>query len=105
MKQMEMTTSEPTRRGAGLAGRLLVAQSLVLMAGALTAWTIAATVGPSVFHEHLARANVGSTSAQIFHTEAAFQSANAISLLSLIHISEPTRLGMISYAVFCLKKK
>ena len=23
--------------------------------------------------------------------------------LSLIHISEPTRLGMISYAVFCLK--
>src|SRR5665648_485411 len=25
--------------------------------------------------------------------------------LSLIHISEPTRLGMISYAVFCLQKK
>src|SRR5450756_1875436 len=24
--------------------------------------------------------------------------------LSLIHISEPTRLGMISYAVFCLNK-
>src|SRR5450756_1560555 len=29
----------------------------------------------------------------------------AVVLLSLIHISEPTRLGMISYAVFCLKKK
>jgi len=29
----------------------------------------------------------------------------AILALSLIHISEPTRLGMISYAVFCLKKK
>src|SRR5665648_427125 len=28
-----------------------------------------------------------------------------LSILSLIHISEPTRLGMISYAVFCLKKK
>src|SRR5660398_198980 len=26
-------------------------------------------------------------------------------LLSLIHISEPTRLRRISYAVFCLKKK
>src|SRR5450756_2951986 len=26
------------------------------------------------------------------------------SILSLIHISEPTRLGMISYAVFCLQK-
>src|SRR5450756_1005659 len=29
----------------------------------------------------------------------------AVYWLSLIHISEPTRLGMISYAVFCLKKK
>ena len=28
-----------------------------------------------------------------------------ILLLSLIHISEPTRLLSISYAVFCLKKK
>ena len=27
-----------------------------------------------------------------------------LSLLSLIHISEPTRLRRISYAVFCLKK-
>src|SRR5659263_546186 len=26
-------------------------------------------------------------------------------VLSLIHISEPTRLGMTSYAVFCLKKQ
>src|SRR5450756_1013146 len=31
--------------------------------------------------------------------------AGAVLRLSLIHISEPTRLGMISYAVFCLKKK
>src|SRR5450756_2424198 len=30
--------------------------------------------------------------------------AQTIDILSLIHISEPTRLGMISYAVFCLKK-
>src|SRR5665648_763234 len=30
---------------------------------------------------------------------------SSLSDLSLIHISEPTRLGMISYAVFCLKKK
>src|SRR5678816_229342 len=29
----------------------------------------------------------------------------AHTLLSLIHISEPTRLLSISYAVFCLKKK
>ena len=31
--------------------------------------------------------------------------SNERGYLSLIHISEPTRLGMISYAVFCLKKK
>src|SRR5660398_301325 len=30
---------------------------------------------------------------------------NVVYLLSLIHISEPTRLRRISYAVFCLKKK
>src|SRR5450756_1428746 len=29
---------------------------------------------------------------------------HGVAALSLIHISEPTRLGMISYAVFCLKK-
>src|SRR5450759_1456074 len=33
------------------------------------------------------------------------KSIQPVQLLSLIHISEPTRLGMISYAVFCLKKK
>ena len=69
-----------TRRRGGLAGRLLVAQTLVLLTGIFTAWTIAATVGPSFFHDHLARANVGATSAQIVHTEEAYQSANAISL-------------------------
>ena len=30
---------------------------------------------------------------------------DGIEALSLIHISEPTRLLSISYAVFCLKKK
>ena len=30
-------------------------------------------------------------------------SSTKVPSLSLIHISEPTRLGMISYAVFCLK--
>src|SRR5450756_826618 len=33
------------------------------------------------------------------------QGYDPVRSLSLIHISEPTRLGMISYAVFCLKKK
>eukprot|EP00658_Telonema_sp_P-2_P012058 TRINITY_DN145_c0_g1_i11.p2 TRINITY_DN145_c0_g1~~TRINITY_DN145_c0_g1_i11.p2 ORF type:complete len:108 (-),score=76.96 TRINITY_DN145_c0_g1_i11:5-280(-) len=33
------------------------------------------------------------------------RTGNTIRYLSLIHISEPTRLLSISYAVFCLKKK
>src|SRR5450756_297638 len=47
----------------------------------------------------------------VFHANSfAYRSINAQTNpresqdLSLIHISEPTRLGMISYAVFCLKK-
>ena len=37
--------------------------------------------------------------------EKDFDTLYIVQQLSLIHISEPTRLGMISYAVFCLKKK
>src|SRR5450756_849393 len=45
-----------------------------------------------------------------FKSQADYASKGPLQLpihpyLSLIHISEPTRLGMISYAVFCLKKK
>src|SRR5450759_5847216 len=42
----------------------------------------------------------------MFSSDLAIDLGTANTLvLSLIHISEPTRLGMISYAVFCLKKK
>jgi two-component system, OmpR family, sensor histidine kinase BaeS len=94
---MSLSTGEPTRRGAGLAGRLLLAQALVLLAGALTAWTIAATVGPHLFHEHLARANLGSTSAQSLHTEEAYQSANAISLSLALLAALVAALGVSVY--------
>jgi len=87
----------PTRRGAGLASRLLLAQGLVLLAGTLTAWTITATVGPSVFHEHLANADVGSTPGQIRHTEEAFQSANAISLSLALLAALVAALGVSVY--------
>jgi two-component system sensor histidine kinase BaeS len=94
---MKQAAGEPTRRGAGLAGRLLLAQTLVLLAGSLTAWTIASTVGPSLFHAHLARANVGSTPAQILHTEKAFQSANAISLSLALLAALVAALGVSVY--------
>ena len=38
-------------------------------------------------------------------SSAVVKMLSPLCILSLIHISEPTRLGMISYAVFCLKKK
>ena len=41
--------------------------------------------------------------APIFHVNG--DDPEAVVHLSLIHISEPTRLRRISYAVFCLKKK
>jgi len=94
---MKQATNEPTRRGAGLAGRLLLAQVLVLLAGALTAWTIAATVGPHLFHDHLARANIGSTSVQILHTEEAYRSANAISLSLALLAALGAALGVSMY--------
>ena len=94
---MRRSVVEPTRRGTGLASRLLLAQVLVLLAGTLTAWLVAVTVGPSVFHEHLAMANVGSTPAQVLHTEEAFQSANAISLFLALFAAVVAALGVSIY--------
>ena len=77
---MKGPAGKPIPRRGGLAGRLLVAQTMVLLTSTLTAWTIAATVGPPLFHKHLAKANVGASSAESLHIERAYQSANAISL-------------------------
>ena len=46
-----------------------------------------------------------SYTARVWAINDNYESIPDVLLLSLIHISEPTRLGMISYAVFCLKKK
>ncbi len=93
----ESAATGPTRQGAGLAGRLLLAQTLVLVASTLTAWLIAANIGPSIFHQHLARANVGATPAQIIHTERAYQSANAISLSLALLAALVAALGVSVY--------
>src|SRR5450759_146286 len=57
-------------------------------------------VVPPGLKSPLRRGDNGPTIANLIKT-----SQNMKIYLSLIHISEPTRLGMISYAVFCLKKK
>lgn len=76
-----MSLGGPALRRAGLAGRLLVAQALVLLTGGLTAWLVAATVGPPLFRDHLARAHVvGQLPAETLHTEEAYQSANTVTV-------------------------
>ena len=67
-------------RTAGLAPRLLVAQALVLVAGAATTWLVAAAVGPGIFHDHLRQAGIGHTSSEAAHVEEAFGSALLIAL-------------------------
>ena len=77
---MSDPTGRQTRTWGGLAIRLLVAQTLVLLTGSLTAWLIAATVGPTLFHNHLAHTDIGVSASQVAHTEQAYESANFISL-------------------------
>ena len=60
--------------------RLLLAQSLVLVAGAATSWVVAVFVGPPLFREHLHRAGVPASSDEQFHAEQAYRSATAISV-------------------------
>lgn len=65
---------------SGLAVRLLVAQALVLIAGALTTWIVASIVGPTIFHDHLTKAGLAHTATETRHVEEAFSSALLISI-------------------------
>ena len=67
-----------TRPGIGV--RLLLAQSLVLVAGAATTWVVATVVGPPLFREHLHRAGVPAMSSEQMHAEQAYTYATAISI-------------------------
>lgn len=68
------------RRPPGLGTRLLLAQVLVLLAGALTTAVVAMVVGPPLFREHLRRAGVAAESHEQFHAEQAYTYATAISV-------------------------
>ena len=69
------------RSGPGFTTRLLIAQALVLVAGALTTWFVASAIGPAIFHDHLMRAGVAHNPAEAAHVEEAFTAALIISLL------------------------
>ena len=60
--------------------RLLLAQTLVLLAGGLTTGLVAAIVGPPLFRDHLYMAGVPANSNEQFHAEEAYRSATAISI-------------------------
>lgn len=62
-----------------LATRLLLAIAVVVGVGAATAWLVGATVGPSLFHEHLLRA-VETGESPTAHAERAYGTASAVAL-------------------------
>jgi two-component system, OmpR family, sensor histidine kinase BaeS len=64
----------------GIGVRLLLAQAMVLVAGAATVWLVAAVVGPPLFREHLRRAGVAEMSSEQMHAEEAYTYATAISI-------------------------
>lgn len=68
----------PARRS--LPGRLLLAQSVVLLAGFLTAGAVAAIVGPPLFHHHLLEAGAPPSEPEMHHVEEAYRIASLLSL-------------------------
>ena len=72
--------ANPARARGRFAARLLVAQALVLGAGALTTWLVASVLGPNIFRDHLEQAGVAHTAAETRHVEEAFASALLISI-------------------------
>ncbi len=63
-----------------LAGRLMLGQTIVLLASVLTAGLIASMVGPEIFHYHLLRSGSTANSPELGHIELAYREANALVL-------------------------
>ena len=76
--------------GVGMRRRLLLAQTLVLLAGGVTTWVVALMVGPALFREHLHRAGVAHDSNEQFHAEQAYQHATALSIAVAITVAALT---------------
>jgi signal transduction histidine kinase len=66
---------------------LLIAQALVLVAGAGTTWLVAAGVGPGIFSDHLHQAGVSHTASETAHVEEAFASALIVALVVALLVS------------------
>ncbi len=83
--------------GSGMRRRLLIAQTLVLLAGGVTTWVVASIVGPPLFREHLHRAGVAHDSNEQFHAEQAYQHATALSIAVAIAVAALTAFVVTAY--------
>ena len=63
-----------------LAGRLMLGQTIVLIASFLTAGLVASLVGPQIFHDHLIQSGDASNSPELAHVELAYREASALAL-------------------------
>lgn len=90
-------TISALRRRPGLGMRLLIAQTLVLLAGAITTWVIAALVGPPLFREHLRQAGVSAGSAEQLHAEEAYLYATVFSVGGAVAVSALTAFAVSLY--------
>jgi two-component system, OmpR family, sensor histidine kinase BaeS len=90
-------TRLPDRRRPGIGMRLLIAQTLVLLAGAITTWIVAAIVGPPLFREHLHQAGVSADSAEQMHAEEAYGYATALSVGGAVAVAALTAFAVSLY--------
>lgn len=65
-----------SRQQWGLAPRLLAATTAIVLVGSATAWVVAVTLGPGIFHDHLA----DNQTTEIRHAEDAFRTASTLTL-------------------------
>lgn len=90
-------TARRSRRRPGLGLRLLMAQALVLVAGAATTFIVAAIVGPPLFREHLHRAGVAASSHEETHAVEAYRYATVFSVGGALAVSAITALAVSWY--------
>lgn len=98
-EQGDRTRTTDARRtgGPGFAVRLLVAQALVLGAGALTSWVVATAVGPGIFRTHVRMAGVAHSAAEAEHVNEAFATALLTSLVVALLTSAVLALAVTWY--------
>ena len=77
--------------------RLLLAQTLVLIASGVTTWVVALVVGPPLFRDHLYQAGVPHDSNEQFHAEQAYQHATALSIAVAITVAALTASVVTAY--------